>query len=387
MKRLVTSPKWPLAGVLLVLITILSVQCTKVGTNASQVSRNLVTQPDSAIFSPFYDSTKAQYGDVNADVNDVIVAKSVSTIIKSNCVSASCHGGNVQPTLDSYAKIKAMVVPGNPAASRLYQLITTSDLKTAMPPISFGVDLSTTEKAIIYNWINNGAKEFPDVQDFRPAAVAIITSGCSSGNCHNQATATGGWAKSGYLAPLAATDTISFIYTNPNTSAQTYYTQLKDPKLSQIWQAYKDSVRKFYTDTVAYASYRPWKYFSTRGPLNKYDDIMLDVFYPKSVRSSANAYAVSGTKVNCKGDYLNATSSLLSRVDSSILLANPRTKVWAVNNQGGMAYVDGGLKSSEVALIKAWYFADSNIPDVWKFGTDGSGIFKYRKSGNIIVKK
>jgi hypothetical protein len=35
-------------------------------------------------------------------------------------------------------------------------------------------------------------------------------------------------------------------------------------------------------------------------------------------------------------------------------------------------------------LIKAWYFADPNIPDVWKYGTGNSGIFKYRKSGTII---
>ncbi|MFX4982768.1 hypothetical protein ABTB81_19395, partial [Acinetobacter baumannii] len=81
-------------------------------------------------------------------------------------------------------------------------MVTTSDLKTAMPPITFGVDLSTTEKTIIYNWIANGAKEYPDLNDFRPAAIATLTSGCTSGNCHNQATATGGWAKSGYLAPL-----------------------------------------------------------------------------------------------------------------------------------------------------------------------------------------
>jgi hypothetical protein len=52
-----------------------------------------------------------------------------------------------------------------------------------------------------------------------------------------------------------------------------------------------------------------------------------------------------------------------------------------------MAYSDGGLEPSEVAMIKAWYFSDPNIPDVWKFGTDGTGIFKYRKSGNTIVKK
>jgi hypothetical protein len=51
-----------------------------------------------------------------------------------------------------------------------------------------------------------------------------------------------------------------------------------------------------------------------------------------------------------------------------------------------MAYGDGGLTKSEIALIKAWYFADPNVPDVWKYGLDGTGIFKYRKSGTIIRK-
>ena len=51
-----------------------------------------------------------------------------------------------------------------------------------------------------------------------------------------------------------------------------------------------------------------------------------------------------------------------------------------------MAYDDGGLTSTEVALIKAWYFSDPNIPDVWKYGLDGSGIFRYKASGNIIKK-
>jgi hypothetical protein len=51
-----------------------------------------------------------------------------------------------------------------------------------------------------------------------------------------------------------------------------------------------------------------------------------------------------------------------------------------------MAYQDGGFSKGEIALVKAWYFADPNIPDIWKYGLDGTGIFKYRKSGNIIRK-
>ena len=51
-----------------------------------------------------------------------------------------------------------------------------------------------------------------------------------------------------------------------------------------------------------------------------------------------------------------------------------------------MAYSDGGLTRNDIALIKAWYFADPNIPDIWKYGVGNAGIYKYRKSGTIIKK-
>ncbi len=386
MKRKASNQKGIIILFCLLLISLLVVQCKKDGTVASSISRALVNTPDSTIFSPFYDSTVVPYADVTPSINDVVVTKSVLSIIKSNCVSATCHGGTgVKPYLNTYASVKSMVVPGNPEASQLFQLVTTSDLNKAMPPINYGVDLTVTEKSIIYNWIKNGAKEKPAVEDYRPAGVAIITTGCTSGNCHNQATATGAWGKSGYLGTLTSADTVSFVFQNQTSGSITYYTQLKDPKLTAVWQAYKDSARKFYSDTVANASFRLWKVFGTRGPLNTYDDLLLDILYPKSIRSASGTYSVSGVKVNSKGDYLNGSSSLLSRCDSTLVLANPRTKVFATSQQAGMAYSDGGLKPSDIAIIKGWYFSDPNIPSVWKFGTDGTGIFKYRKSGTILT--
>jgi len=378
------------------LLSSLFVSCTKEGVNASQVSRALLDKPDSTIFAQFYDSVAIAKRDVTPDVNDAILAKGVFTIVKSNCVSASCHGGAVSPDLRSFTGIRNMVVPGNPADSKLYQLITTSDLKKAMPPITFGVDLSVTEKTIIYNWIKNGAKEYPDVEDFRPSAISLIANGCGSANCHNQATATGAWARKGLLGTLSTSDTSTFVYINPATNASTLYAQLKDPRLSIEWKAYKDSARKFFADTVANASFRVYKTFSTpvsssstRGPLNTYDDILFDIQYPKSIRSNSGIVYTDPVSLKgfyCKGDPLSASSSLISRIDSTILLAVPRTGIFATAHQGDMAYGDGGLSRSEIALIKAWYFSDPNIPDTWKYGPTGAGIFKYRKTGTIIKK-
>jgi hypothetical protein len=85
-----------------------------------------------------------------------------------------------------------------------------------------------------------------------------------------------------------------------------------------------------------------------------------------------------------RGNNLNSSSVFISRVDSTLLPANPFTGVYNTTQQGGMAYDDGGLKPSEVALLKAWYFADPNVPTVWKYGINNAGILKYRKTGKII---
>ncbi|HLO82023.1 MAG TPA: hypothetical protein VK166_13740 [Chitinophagaceae bacterium] len=379
--------------VVIIFILTAMIQCTKDGVNAPLIERAVV-DPDSTVFSSFYDTVWIERRDVTPDVNDVIGSSGVLSIIKSNCGSSACHSGSFKPSLSTYADIRALVVPGNPEGSKLYQLITTSEVAKAMPPVNYGVDLSVTEKTKIYNWIKHGANERPVLEDFRPAAVSLITNGCGSANCHNQATVGGAWARR-KLIDVAPGDTVSYNYINPATGAVTIYAQLKEPKLSQVWNAYKDSARKFATDTVANAGFRPYKTFGTpitassiRGALNNYDDLIFDIHYPKSLRTSGTPLytSPSGVKYYNRGNVLNATSALISRIDSTILLANPSTKLFATSHQGDMAYGDGGLSRSEIALIKAWYFADPNISEVWKYGTDGSGIFKYRKTGTIIKK-
>jgi hypothetical protein len=390
---------------LIVVVIMLAVQCTKEGVNAPLIARNIVN-PDSAVYASFYDTVLIDKRDVTADVNDIIRTNGVLSIINTNCASPACHGGGISPRLTSYAEIRALVVPGNPDASKLYQLVTTSDVVKAMPPVNYGVDLSITDKTKIYNWIKNGANERPGLVDFRPAAVSLLVNGCGSANCHNQATVGGAWARRN-LIPVAPGDTVNFTFTEPSGTFRNY-AQLKEPKLSQVWNAYKDSVRKFYADTLANASFRPYKTFSSpivspnvRGPLNSYDDLIFDAIYPKGRRSSGSAVHTnaSGVRFYVFSDHLganvaaaspsnarNPTSSLISRIDSTIVVASPRTKAFNFDHHGDMAYGDGGLSKGEIALIKAWYFADPNIPDIWKYGLDGTGIFKYRKSGNIIRK-
>lgn len=380
-----------------VLLTTSVFQCRKAGDLVKNLDRSYTGSADSTVYASFYESNTVSPSDGTPDVNDFIKFRGVQTIIHEYCGTSNCHGGPIAPKFDTYAQIMQYVTAGNPEASKLWEYITTNDFDKAMPPVASNHEMGTADKGVVFNWIKNGAKERPDLADFRPAAIRIINDGCGSANCHNQATATGGWARKGLLGTLTTSDTTQYTYINPATGSITVYCQLSNTTLrNQVWNAYKDSVKKFYSDTLLYASYRPYKTLttpvsalSTRGPLQNYDDVLMDVLYPKSARSNSSVQytdPVTGAKFYAKGNYLNVTSSMVSRIDSTLLLANPYTGVYATNQQGDMAYGDGGLKPNEIALIKAWYFADPNIPDVWKYGQNNAGIFKYRKTGTIIRK-
>lgn len=370
-------------------------QCKKDGTLVKDLDRSFTGQADSTVYASFYESNTVSTSNTTPDVNDIIQFRGVQTILHEYCATSNCHGGPIAPKFDTYAQIMKYVEPGNAMASKLWTLITTNDFNKAMPPVNSNHELSITDKSILYNWINNGAKERPDLADFRPAAISLITTGCGSANCHNQATASGGWARKGLLGNLTTTDTSTYVYLSPANGAGTFYCLISNSTLrEQVWNAYKDSVKQFYSDTIGKASFRPWKTFatprsstSTRGPLQTYDDILLDIKVPKSVRSNSSVVytnPVTMVQYYAKANAIDASSALVSRIDSTLLLANPYTGVYATSHQGDMSYGDGGLKPSEIALIKAWYFADPNVPTVWKYGQNNAGIFKYRNSGKII---
>lgn len=386
-------------------------QCKKSGELAGQLDRSYTGGADSTVFAPFYEKNVIATADVTPDVNDVMVFRSVQSIVREYCGTSNCHGGalgadgnmvkgKVGNRMGTYEDVMKFVVPGNPEASELWKYVTTNDFDKAMPPVNVGHELSTRDKSILYNWIKNGAKEKPNLADFRPAAIRLMVDGCASANCHNTGTATGGWARKGLLsvAPynLVTADTSQYTYVNPTTGSLTVYCQLSNNTLrNKVWTDYKDSVKKFFADTLANASFRPWKTvstptsaLSTRGPLNTYDDILMDILYPKSIRTvSSTVYTdpVSLKSYYVRGNPLVATDCFVRRMDSTIIYRNPITLVETSKN-GSMAYDDGGFKPSEVALFKAWYFSDPNIPDVWKYGNGNVGIFKYIKTGNYIKK-
>lgn len=385
-------------GVLLLTASLF--QCTKVGDNIEHLNRFYPNTPDSTIYASFYDENKIATADATPATNDIIKFRGVQTILHEYCGTSNCHGGPIKPKFDSYEDIMKLVVAGDPGQSKLWDMITTNDFNKAMPPVNSNHELNTKDKAIIFNWIRNGAKERPDLADFRPAAIRLIVNGCGSANCHNQGTVAGSWAEKGILGTkysIATSDTASFYIYDASTGAPSRYCQfLNQTKLNQIWQDYKDSVKTFYSDTVGKASFRilktfatPWTTSSRRGPLGSYGDILMDVIYPKNIRSNSSVVytdPVTSVKYYSKGDFLNSNDCFIRRIDSTLIYRNVQTGT-AQSASGNMSYQDGGLSPSEIALIKAWYFADPNIPDVWKYGKANSGIFKYAKSGNYIIKR
>ncbi|MFL9482428.1 c-type cytochrome domain-containing protein [Chitinophagaceae bacterium LWZ2-11] len=356
------------------LLTGVITQCKKVGVNADATNRSVSSSDlDSTIFAPFYDSTRLMIAS-GTGANDVIITTGIQTIIKNNCASAGCHGGSISPTLLTYSQIKSLVVPGSPESSQLWQMITTHDLNKAMPPVAKNADLTIDQKIPIYNWIKNGANETPSLVDYRPGAIRIITGGCTA-QCHNESLTVGAWANTinnNFGRPLTQLDTTTGI----SFSNKAGRISINDTLTARIWGTYRDSITKFYSDTLNYASFKQKRAIGTAlGPLNTYQDIIFDVNYPKGGRNYATPY-----------NYATASYNLLTRVDSSLIFVNSYTNTSSPVN-GSMAKQDGHLTPSEIALIKAWYFADPNILDQWKYGTSNQGIFKDIASGKMITKK
>jgi hypothetical protein len=84
----------------------------------------------------------------DTDVKGSIDFSSVRTIIQTNCVNASCHGGNVFPDFRDNATI---VNNANRIKSRTQS--------KSMPPASSGKSLSTQEIEDVACWVESGANQ------------------------------------------------------------------------------------------------------------------------------------------------------------------------------------------------------------------------------------
>jgi len=84
----------------------------------------------------------------NVEIATEVDFSAIQTIIQTNCVSSSCHGGNVNPDFRDAGNIS-----GN--SSRIK---SRTSAKT-MPPSSSGKSLSNQEIALIACWVDSGANQ------------------------------------------------------------------------------------------------------------------------------------------------------------------------------------------------------------------------------------
>jgi hypothetical protein len=349
---------------------LIALQCKKEGKNASSLDRSVKSSDlDTTIFISFYDTAYLNIATTNA-ANDTIAGTGLQSIVLKNCSTTGCHGGTISPTILTYNDIKSLVKPGDPENSKLWQLVTTHDLNKAMPPVATVPDIPISAKVAIYDWIKNGANETPVLADFKPHALKIITGGCTAA-CHNESLAVGAWARTFNLGrELTSADTT----TGRSNSNLTGCISINDTLTERVWSEYKDSVTKFYADTLANQSFMPVKTIgSALGPLSSYENIVFDTYYPKGKRTVNNPF-VSAT----------ASNNIITRIDGTLTFITPGTQ--APSTSGSMGSTYGHYSSSEIAIIKGWYFNDPTIPDLWKYGDNNTGIFR-DIGGNMITKK
>ncbi|MDP6735895.1 MAG: c-type cytochrome domain-containing protein, partial [Nitrospinaceae bacterium] len=87
--------------------------------------------------------------------------RDVRPILSENCFE--CHGPDAAKRkadlrLDAGALGQAVVVPGQPEASELFQRITHADPEERMPPVDSSRALTSSDIETLRAWISQGAK-------------------------------------------------------------------------------------------------------------------------------------------------------------------------------------------------------------------------------------
>jgi hypothetical protein len=129
----------------------------------------------------------------------------VLPIFQSNCAMTGCHDAITHEKgiiLTSYNNIMNSdgenIIPNNPAASEVYDVITENDIDKVMPPPPNAL-LSAEQIAIIRQWIIEGAQNTTGCNTgcdtalftFTGAVKPIITNNCQG--CHSGNTPGGGF--------------------------------------------------------------------------------------------------------------------------------------------------------------------------------------------------
>jgi len=135
----------------------------------------------------------------------------VMPIIQSYCTMSDCHGsGGESLQLLSYDDVKAIIKPGYPNKSKLYNVITAKGLVlTSMPPKS-KTQLTTQQINLITIWILQGAEHTTCVPancdsvnvTYSSTIAPVIENYCTG--CHSGGNPGGGIVLQDYTTVAAA---------------------------------------------------------------------------------------------------------------------------------------------------------------------------------------
>lgn len=121
--------------------------------------------------------------------------ENILPILQSNCALSGCHDaitGEEDLVLTNYSNLMSsgIVNSGDPAKSKLYQVITTSPSSEQFMPPSPHLPLTLDQIALIYWWISDGALDNPcpsacdsNIFTFSGAVLPTVQSQCMG--CHS----------------------------------------------------------------------------------------------------------------------------------------------------------------------------------------------------------
>ncbi len=141
---------------------------------------------------------------IECETGKIDFVNQVLPILQSSCATTGCHNASSRKEgviLDTYSNIikTSGVNAGNANSSELYQVLTGSG-EEKMPPSNSGFVLSQTQKNLIKDWINQGAKNIEctnfvdnscNTANFKFSAnvQTLIEASCVS--CHSSSSTNG----------------------------------------------------------------------------------------------------------------------------------------------------------------------------------------------------
>jgi len=165
----------------------------------------------------------------NCDSNTIDFVNEVLPILQSSCATTGCHNTTSHKegvVLNNYSNIinTIGINKGNASSSKLYKVLNDygDDL---MPPSNSGIVLTQTQKNIIKDWINQGAKNIEctntsdcDTTNFAFAANVkpLLEASCLS--CHSSTNTSGGVSFSTYTDVKVTVDNGKLLNSIKHTS-------------------------------------------------------------------------------------------------------------------------------------------------------------------------